>query len=1339
MKHILKTCAAFFVATSLVFSLASCKSEDDDSNPVAVTSVELSDTTATITVGGTKTLTATVKPDNATDKTVTWTSDKTEVATVENGVVTAKKAGTATITATAGDKTATCAVTVSEVTYTVTVTSGTANPTTAAAGATVTITASDPAEGKVFDKWTTTSSVTFADETASSTTFIMPASAVTITATYKDAPAQTYAVTVTSGTANPTTAAAGATVTITASDPAEGKVFDKWTTETTGVTFADESASSTTFTMPASAVTITATYKDAPAQTYAVTVTSGTANPTTAAAGATVTITASDPAEGKVFDKWTTETTGVTFTDESTSPTTFTMPASAVTITATYKDAPTYSVTIAESTSGTVTASKTSGILQNETITLTVTPDSGYKLNTIGAKTGETDITITNNTFVMPAGNVTVTATFEAASYSITLNVNGGAYAESYSAPTSYTYGTGATLPTSENITKTNYAFGGWFASSDFSGDAVTAISTTDIGNKEYWAKWIPIYAVTVTNGTANPTTAAAGATVTITASDPAEGKLFDKWTTTSGVTFTDETASPTTFTMPASAVTVTATYKDAPKIVDLSTVTADTTVANGFTITGTLANNVKISIADGATVTLKNASINAEGTWTSGDYAGLTCLGDATITLEEESTNTVKGFNIAYPGIYVPVGKTLTINGSGALVASPNTTNAGMSATGAGIGGGVGLSCGNITIEGGTITATTANRAAAIGSGGNYTGTQTCGNITITGGTVTATCLAMYGAGIGAGIYGECGNISITGGTVTASGSQSSGGAGIGCGGTQSTVGTITIADTVTKVTAVKGYNAQSIGKGFSSGTCVCGTITIGGIVYNDGITESPYTYPKIVDLSTITEDTTIADGYTITGTLGGNYKITIADGATVTLKNVAITSLAEDATWAGINCPGNATLVIEGTNTVESGNKFINDWPAIFIAEGKTLTIQGTGSLTATGYGYGAGIGGGNSVNGGNIIINSGTIVAECKTNGAGIGAGGNACGDITINGGTITATGGSSRGAGIGGGGYNGSNCGNIVITGGSVTATGGGTSAGIGTGCYNNNSGNITISGGTIVATGGESAAGIGTGQAGKCGTITITDGVTSVTATKGENSPCSIGKGKWSSSEAASCGTVTIGGIVYNDGISTSPYVYPSATGHALTSAVIGEIVGTDGLAYAATDKDRLPAGVIAVGILGKVANGHGLILALEEAAWQTFSTIKGWTSNTSFGTTLKMLPNDAARGNLPSYTTLGSTTVSNWGVAQKSDYEAIFINFGSTVSDKDGTTYDYHVNNYLTTAGGTRLSDGADNDGNNGYWSATDENSGDGWSFKSSYWTGAQNSYSRKVRPVLAF
>jgi hypothetical protein len=82
--------------------------------PVPVTGVSLNKTTTQLNVGDTETLTASVIPTNATNKTVTWTSSNTSVATVAGGLVTAAAAGTATITATTQDGgfTATCAVTV---------------------------------------------------------------------------------------------------------------------------------------------------------------------------------------------------------------------------------------------------------------------------------------------------------------------------------------------------------------------------------------------------------------------------------------------------------------------------------------------------------------------------------------------------------------------------------------------------------------------------------------------------------------------------------------------------------------------------------------------------------------------------------------------------------------------------------------------------------------------------------------------------------------------------------------------------------------------------------------------------------------------------------------------------------------------------------------------------------------------------------------------------------------------------------------------------------------------------------------------------------------------------
>ena len=243
--------------------------------------------------------------------------------------------------------------------------------------------------------------------------------------------------------------------------------------------------------------------------------------------------------------------------------------------------------------------------------------------------------------------------------------------------------------------------------------------------------------------------------------------------------------------------------------VTNLSTINADYTASDGETLTGTLGANVKISIAAGATVMLDGVTIDREDAY---DYhfAGLTCLGNATIFLN--GTNTVKGFNLNYPGIYVPVDNTVTIKGSGSLNASSNGA--------AGIGGGFNIACGNIEIQGGTITATGGDGAAGIGSG-----SKSCGTITISGGTVTATG-GSYAAGIGSGYLGSsCGAITISGGTVTATGGSYA--AGIGSGSAVSSCGAITITSGVTSVTATKGSDApNSIGAGGNESTC--GTVTI-------------------------------------------------------------------------------------------------------------------------------------------------------------------------------------------------------------------------------------------------------------------------------------------------------------------------------------------------------------------------------------------------------------------------------------------------------------------------------------------------------------------------------
>lgn len=268
-------------------------------------------------------------------------------------------------------------------------------------------------------------------------------------------------------------------------------------------------------------------------------------------------------------------------------------------------------------------------------------------------------------------------------------------------------------------------------------------------------------------------------------------------------------------------------------------------------------------------------------------------------------------------------------------------------------------------------------------------------------------------------------------------------------------------------------------------------------------------------VDLSALTTDYRAKNGDILYGTLPQDIRLSIASGAEVTLYDVTTQKGTTVDKYPGIECKGSATINLKGTNQVV-GN--YGD-AGISVPEGKTLTIQGIGSLTAQGVGSSAGIG---------SVYNG-------------------SCGNIIISGGTVSATG-DGNAAGIGSGSGSDSSCGNITISGGTVSATSSGGGAGIGSGS-NASCGKITISGGTVSATGKKLAAGIGSGNKGKCGSITITKKVTSVTAVRGSDAKYSIGLGY-----NGSCGKVTIGGTVYYDGtdfledggrdyLATSPLVY----------------------------------------------------------------------------------------------------------------------------------------------------------------------------------------------------
>lgn len=181
---------------------------------ISVESITLNKTQLSLAKGATETLAAIVLPTTATDKAVTWKSSDTAVATVENGVVTAVAAGNATITAKAGEKTATCVVTVTNPSnsgsssggggsstprYAVTVPDKTENGSlsvsskNAKKGSDVTITATPDKGYEVDDivaKDAKGNKLTLKDNGDGTYTFTMPASKVTVEATFAEKQAE---------------------------------------------------------------------------------------------------------------------------------------------------------------------------------------------------------------------------------------------------------------------------------------------------------------------------------------------------------------------------------------------------------------------------------------------------------------------------------------------------------------------------------------------------------------------------------------------------------------------------------------------------------------------------------------------------------------------------------------------------------------------------------------------------------------------------------------------------------------------------------------------------------------------------------------------------------------------------------------------------------------------------------------------------------------------------------------------------------------------------------------------------------------------------------------------
>lgn len=242
----------------------------------------------------------------------------------------------------------------------------------------------------------------------SSNKFVMPASAITVTANFTKI---SYNVTVNAGTGGTASSSAatsqmGNTVTITCT-PATGYYAN--TPTASGITFTSAGTNKWSFTMPAAAVTVSCTFSKI---SYNVTISAGsggsaTVSKSSANYGDTITVTAT-PSTG--YKANTPTATGVSFTAAGTNKWTFSMPAAATAVSITFSLI-SYSIskTVSPSGAGTVTTGANSATMGTE-VSVSQTPATGYYFN--GWTLTPNTLTISSGKFTMPAQNVTIQANY---------------------------------------------------------------------------------------------------------------------------------------------------------------------------------------------------------------------------------------------------------------------------------------------------------------------------------------------------------------------------------------------------------------------------------------------------------------------------------------------------------------------------------------------------------------------------------------------------------------------------------------------------------------------------------------------------------------------------------------------------------------------------------------------------------------------------------------------------------------------------------------------------------------------------------------------------------------